>query len=95
MNRYDEAHTFIVEGRGEFPFDMLRHSSAWPADTTSALALGRRDRRRVALTARTLRYVVPERWESFGWRVVEGFDVYGSAVPIDDYRVGVIEEESV
>lgn len=87
-NRYDEPHTFIVEGRGEFPFDMLRRDQAWPADTTSAMAMDGRGLRRVAITASCLRHITPARWESFGWPVVQGFDEFGGGVPIDDYIVG-------
>lgn len=89
-NRYDEPHDFIVEGRGEFPFDMLRHSSAWPTDTASAVAMGQHGKRRVALRAQTLRYLVPARWESFGWPVVEGFDEHGIDCPINDHTVGPV-----
>lgn len=90
MSHYDDPHTFIVEGRGEFPFDMLRHSSAYPADTTSAMMLGRTDRRRIALRGGPLRHISPERWASFGWPIVEGFE-NGWVSDIAVYRVGVVE----
>lgn len=90
INRYDQPYTFIVEGVGEFPFDMLRHSSAHPVDGTSASAMGMRGKRRVALTAATLRYIVPARWASFGWPIVEGFDEHGFDCPIDDFTVGPV-----
>jgi hypothetical protein len=93
MNRYDEPHTFIVEGRGEFPFDMLRREHAWPTDTASALVMGGRCLRRVAITASQLRHVTHGRWESFGWKVVEGFTPDGYAIDIVDHKVGRVEAE--
>jgi hypothetical protein len=66
---WDDPITYTVEGRGEFPLDMLRRDQAWPADTRSALAIGERGRRRVTLTAAVARHVAVARWASFGWRV--------------------------
>lgn len=56
---------YKVEGRGEFPTDMLRYDAAWPRNE-GAQILGR-DRRTVELTALGC---TPKRWESFGWNVV-------------------------
>lgn len=75
--RWDQQHTFTVEGRGQFPFDMLRHSLAWPTSSDDANAMGAEGWRRVTLTGAYLRHIRPERWASFGWPVVDGFDEHG------------------
>lgn len=65
---------FIVQGRGEFPFDMLRKDECYPADgvTVSMLASAAHDRHLRSMKFRTARSINihAERWESFGWRVV-------------------------
>ncbi len=68
---WDDPITFIVEGRGEFPLDMLRHSMAWPTGTDDAAKMLLTCRRRVSVTAYLTRHVNPKRWESFGWRVID------------------------
>ncbi len=71
------TETFTVAGRGDFPFDMLRHDRAFPADTISALNMGRQALRSVSLRTDRLRCVTPARWSSFGWTVMlDGFDDY-------------------
>lgn len=65
----------VVEGAGDFPLDMLRYDHAFPAEEQDSNAMGRSDRRRVVLIARSVGAspecaVTPRRWESFGWRVV-------------------------
>lgn len=89
-----EYHHFVVEGRGEFPFDMLRHSEAWPADAESAFNLGNYStQRRIMLIARNGRWVSPERWASFGWRVVAGFE-NGYATEIEDHHAAMQLEDA-
>ena len=75
---WDDEHRYIVEGSGEFPFDMLRRDRAFPADIASAKAMGERNGlRRVELITARARDVNVKRWDSFGWRVVAGFiDTY-------------------
>lgn len=70
---------FQVEGAGQFPFDMLRYDSCYPATQGDAFALEphRRERRKVTLLANvTVQEIfsVPdhERWQSFMWKVVDG-----------------------
>ena len=73
--------SFVVEGRGDFPLDMLRYDSCFPAapDDAAAIAnsldLERRTRgvTRVRLYARaaTRDGLTPARWASFLWNVVE------------------------
>ena len=74
---WDAEHTFEVEGVGQFPFDMLRHSRAWPTSSVCATLLGREHRRRIRLTAAQVRHVSLARWDSFRWPVVAGFDEHG------------------
>lgn len=65
---WDDEITFTVEGRGVFPFDMLRKDMAWPTTIEDATKLGETGRRCVTLTAHAARYVTVRRWESFGWK---------------------------
>ena len=84
MNKGSE---FVVSGRGEFPFDMLRRDECWPVDTQSAAGMaldnstlaGFRQERRVHL--RSNGAVTVRRWESFGWKVemIEGRESFPSA----------------
>jgi hypothetical protein len=66
-------HRFTVEGSGEFPFDMLRRENAWPDRTEDALKLTQPGRRQITICASTARFCVPKRWESFGWKIIDGF----------------------
>ena len=69
---------FEVTGGGEFPFDMLRYDSAWPASEADSRKIAqsysapdeesRPKQRTVRLKTRTR--VTNRRWESFGWSVV-------------------------
>lgn len=69
--------TFVVEGAGEFPFDMLRFDACWPDGSNDAAGIAnsslddnsRRGRRRVRLNSAAT--PTPARWDSFNWRVVE------------------------
>lgn len=73
---YESARfTFVVEGRMEFPFDMLRYDGCWPeqSEDVSNLQYDRERRkplefRRVMLRGTSMPTVA--RWASFGWRVV-------------------------
>ena len=73
---------FIVVGIGQFPFDMLRYDSCWPADQESAICLSCSDEDHPdffkAREVRLMRYVSEKkepparaRWASFGWRIKE------------------------
>lgn len=68
-------HLFTVEGVGEFPYDMLRYDSCWPATqrdvpvmTQPALSPGIYDKRSVQL--RGVQPPTEARWASFGWTVI-------------------------
>ncbi len=75
-------HWYTVRGSGEFPVDMLRYDSSYPAtEVNSHIAEGEQDHLgrvtvRPAPRAVTLERIGPKdwtpsvaRWESFGWRV--------------------------
>jgi hypothetical protein len=77
MTQRPQADPYTVEGRGEFPVDMLRKEFARPfseedrikIEATIADGLKPREIRRVTLVTRE-RETLDGRWESFGWRVV-------------------------
>lgn len=69
---WDQPHTFAVQGTGEFPADMLRHSSAWPVDTESAAAMFGEGERVVILRGQFFRFINAARWASFGWPIIKG-----------------------
>jgi hypothetical protein len=72
---------FTVEGRGDFPLDMLRFDECWPADGDSAINLIKKDKedrapgettfRQVHLRTGQSRNIHPKRWDSFNWKVVK------------------------
>ena len=73
---------FTVEGRGEFPLDMLRYDSAWPYTGSDVSKIEARhddgysdstDRREVTLLS-AHGNLTAARWASFGWPVtsIEG-----------------------
>lgn len=69
-------HKFTVEGRGQFPFDMLRYDGCFPAREAESVKLEHFERgeRTVDLIHRCEdRHWMPmdDRWRSFGWRVVK------------------------
>lgn len=67
-------YTFVVEGTGQFPWDMLRYDQCWPNSQQSATnmpvlrPIGFNTRRQVTLTG--IKPATVKRWESFGWKVV-------------------------
>jgi hypothetical protein len=67
--------TFTVEGIGGFPFDMLRHDRCWPGSESEVPKLNDFHAgdyvspRRVGLVGNNKPNA--ERWESFGWTVLE------------------------
>lgn len=65
---------FVVEGRGEFPVDMLRYDSACFDTQGDVDAAGEgyvSGKRRVALRSSAPMRPTTARWQSFGWQVVE------------------------
>jgi hypothetical protein len=74
-----ERFTFTVEGRGQFPVDMLRYDCCWPASEahdSPAIALTLNDGdayfkpRRVVLSTHYDNAPTIGRWKSFTWVVV-------------------------
>lgn len=85
-NIWDEEHTYIVEGAGEFPFDMLRRDRSFPADSESAANMNGNtscSNRQVKLIATRARDIAVKRWESFGWKVIAGFADTLPMSPVD------------
>lgn len=63
---------FTVEGRGAFPYDMLRYDQCWPKYERETIALDRQtDLRTITLVTDAPTTPTHGRWESFGWRVTE------------------------
>lgn len=67
-------YEYYVSGTGEFPFDMLRHDSAWPASGADAAKLERweeayRSRSVRSIKLRSYREPTIDRWRSFTWSV--------------------------
>lgn len=61
---------FYVIGRGEFPFDMLRHDRCWPAETIDAAKISpTAGARRTVCLETSGNLITVRRWESFNWRV--------------------------
>jgi hypothetical protein len=78
--RFAKTHgiqTYVVQGSGPFPIDMLRYDSAWPASERDANMIaqthefgGERDAAPIHLKrAQADTYSMPgvDRWRSFGW----------------------------
>lgn len=69
---------FTVEGRGDFPLDMLRYDRCFPGSQSDVMSMAENEhtKRRVMLCcdSREMRRRGPTegRWRSFGWIVVPG-----------------------
>lgn len=77
----------VVEGSGEFAFDMLRYDAAFPfRERDTSAMVNRRDKRRLIVCRRGLGTDSGEsdRWASFGWRVIEATDDQGVAIDVAD-----------
>ena len=68
-HKITNQYTYYVTGRGQFPWDMLRYDSAWPATGDDAAKL--HDSGSKIRSIRMLSYKEPtiERWFSFLWSV--------------------------
>lgn len=63
--------TFVVEGSGRFPIDMLRYVPCWPAtEHDSHLASLPNGLRRVTVETMSGSDAAAARWESFVWKVI-------------------------
>lgn len=69
--------SFLVEGEGEFPLDMLRQERCWPARPQDSRAIAMRPNdstpswRQVVLTTTNVRCPRRERWRRKAWRVID------------------------
>ena len=84
MTQRPEPASYVVEGRGEFPLEMLRRDGCWPAGRADGLAISATaesgaPRRRVTLFTME-RFVDEGRWESHGWSIVTPPAPYSPAV---------------
>lgn len=65
----------VVEGSGDFPIDMLRYDSCYPAsEVDSAMMMHGEGLRQITLMChreRGLKIATRDRWLSFTWRVIE------------------------
>lgn len=63
--------SFMVEGKGKFPFDMLRYDQCFPCDGWSAhnISVDTPDLRTVKLICISSTGITAARWASFGWYV--------------------------
>lgn len=73
--------TIVVEGSGDFPFDMLRYDQCYPASERDSYLMGYGHKRQVTLTRSSVNAMPPtyRRWASFLWEVVS---VDGLPVPL-------------
>ncbi len=68
---------FTVEGRGRFPYDMLRYDRCFPASSADSSMIdpgwGKELIREVTLRTDQGKHFQPaaKRWESFGWRLID------------------------
>lgn len=65
----------VVEGRGDFPFDMLRYDSCLPSEEKDSNQMIRSfapEPRRIVLRRRSINatYGTPDRWRSFSWSLL-------------------------
>jgi hypothetical protein len=69
-----KIYIFEVEGRGYFPYDMLRYDRCWPhtqEDTPKLDSfMGTEQRKRSITLMSETKPPTVKRWESFGWRVI-------------------------
>lgn len=75
--------TFVVEGTGMFPYDMLRYDSCTPRyqrDVSIMLESGQRKVELVRVHEGKKPPITDERWASFGWRVVRRGAGFGDFV---------------
>lgn len=61
-------YKYYVTGYGDFPMDMLRYDSCWPAGPTDVAKLGAEHKERSVQLCSTQEPTL-DRWTSFGWRV--------------------------
>lgn len=79
------ATFFVVQGRGFFPTDMLRHDCCTPVRAVAGYTAGHQ---RATLSVADGKLITRDRWSSFGWSVVgEGPSVEAAEAAADE-RMG-------
>jgi hypothetical protein len=81
MKTFAPPTIFEVQGRGQFPLDMLRYDECYPVRSEDVNALVCRDDDRASRALRTVRLgahkpmyrITQARWDSFGWKVLRQF----------------------
>lgn len=81
MESIMKVYKFTVEGKGIFPYDMLRHDRCYPTTLESAQAMdcqlcagmvrGKRKVELIKPVEHIYEYPTAARWESFGWKVIK------------------------
>jgi hypothetical protein len=64
------AIEFTVDGKGEFPYDMLRYDLCWPASEGDSLGLHATYGIPRIINLKGLKPPTVRRWASFGWTVL-------------------------
>lgn len=75
---------FVVQGRGDFPSDMLRYDDCVPIGDVEGAS-----RRRVTLST-TGRQITDARWLSFGWSVVARASTPEEAERLAEEKMGAV-----
>ena len=76
-DRPREFYLYEVQGSGVLPLDMLRYDSAWPADQQSVsrmsggFLMDRQAQPRRTIRLGSYRRPTVDRWNSFGWTVLD------------------------
>lgn len=84
MPKKRSSVSFIVQGWGAFPSDMLRYDSCWPRASRDVEAMFDKElvrgpdnayvRRKVELTSENPHSPTKKRWASFSWPVIAQSD---------------------
>lgn len=65
-----DRYIVVVEGRGQFPVDMLRYDGAWPHSSDDAALVAQATYGADStVNLMSTHYPNVARWRSFGWRV--------------------------
>mgnify|MGYP003140530484 FL=1 len=74
-------YRFEVRGSGEFPWDMLRYDRVYPTTEPAPDRYAEADKWKLIRTVKVEgQGCTPDRWASFGWKVVDAEDAIWSWV---------------
>jgi hypothetical protein len=77
----ERLYRFKVQGRGDFPSDMLRYDRVWPLTEVCPSVHESGESWRKVRTVEVQGYgCTPARWSSFLWSVVDPEDAVGSYI---------------